>query len=68
MLHLQLHWVYLKELSILVKITLKNVKLDVHYKCLAFQTTSEMNILRIRVRYPECMALLSIFKGTVDMN
>ena len=28
MLHLLLHWVYLKELSILIKITEKNVKMD----------------------------------------
>ena len=38
------------------------------HKHLAFQTPSETSIIGIRVRYPELMKLLSIFKGTVDMK
>ena len=32
------------------------------------QTPSEMSKKGIRVRYAELMTLLSIFKGTVDVN
>ena len=39
-----------------------------HHLCLVFQTHSEMRFIGIRVRYAELMALLSTFKGTVDMN
>ena len=39
-----------------------------HWQCLVFQTPSEMSILRIRVRYAGLMALLNVFKGTVDTN
>ena len=35
---------------------------------LDFQTPSEMSKNGIRVRYAELMTLLSIFKGTVDIN
>ena len=35
---------------------------------LVFQILSEMGIKKIRVRYAELMALLSLYKGTVDMN
>ena len=35
---------------------------------LVFETLSEMIIKGIRVRYAELITLLSIFKGTGDMN
>ena len=35
---------------------------------LVFQRPSEMSKKGIRVRYAESMTLLSIFKGTVDIN
>ena len=35
---------------------------------LAFQTTSQMSIKEIGVRYAQLMPLPSMFKGTVDMT
>ena len=67
--------------DIIFQINLKNVKLQSCIRIfnsniraehttsiMFFQTPSEMNITEIRVRYAELMALLSAFKGTVDIN
>ena len=40
----------------------------VYHQLLVFQTPSEMSIKGLRVRYADLMTLVSIFKGTVNMN
>ena len=39
-----------------------------HYQLSVFQKPSEMSIKGIRVRYADFLALLNVFKGTVNVN